>query len=276
MSTSPLQEVHVLGGRTRERIVRTARCEGVDVLGMALLGVSNAHPPYSMSTACADRGFVLACVGGCGKVLVEGNWRICRAGDAYLCPRGGSHAYKAVPGRKWHFVWTLYDRPPHWLDWSSKESRHTLCGHAYALCSAIEGLYRETDGPCDGAFSARWIELINAYWRSTAEGDAKGGRLALLWERVDSRLAHNWTLPELAKTAGLSIEHLRRICHAEVGRSPMAHLNHLRMRRADTLLQTGRITVASVAEAVGYLPFTFSVAYRRWSGMSPRKKLKDS
>ncbi len=274
MLNPPLPEIHTLGSQTRELIVRTAECVRIDSFGIPLLGLSHTQPPYSMSTACAERAFVLACVSGFGKVLVGNTWRLCRPGDAYLCPKGGAHAYAAVAGRRWHFVWTLYDRPPRWLHWPSKENRHIPTGHAYALSSAVEGLYREVDGPCDEAFTARWLELINAYWRSTAEGDSKQGRLAMLWEEVDSRLAHPWTLTELASLAGVSVEHLRRMARMEVGRSPMAHLTHLRMRRADTLLQAGRVSVGAVADAIGYTPFAFSVAYRRWAGFSPRDKFK--
>jgi len=61
-------------------------------------------------------------------------------------------------------------------------------------------------------------------------------RLAKLWETVDSRLAETWTAEELAKMAGCSTEHLRRLCHRYLGRAPMHQVTYLRMRRAAHLL----------------------------------------
>ena len=270
-----LDELHILGSKTKERIVRAEQCRPLKSVGVALTGLCHAERPYSMSTSNATRMFAMACVGGRGRVWVDGRWEICRAGESYLCPKGGAHAYETIPGHFWHFVWSLYAAPPHWFQWPVMENRHGGGDHAFALSSSVEGLYREVNGSGEEAFTERWVELIHSYWRSTAEGRADGGRLGMLWEKIDSRLAHPWTLSELAQVAGTSTEHLRRLCHSETGQSPFKYLTWLRMQRADALLQSRRLTVAAVADAVGYSsPFAFSAAFKKWSGHPPTDKFR--
>ena len=48
-------------------------------------------------------------------------------------------------------------------------------------------------------------------------------RLATLWEQVAASLGTDWSLPKLARLAGCSPEHLRRLCHRQLGRSPKHH-----------------------------------------------------
>ncbi|MEI6321571.1 MAG: helix-turn-helix domain-containing protein [bacterium] len=229
-----------------------------------------------MSTSINPRGFALACIGGQGHVLLNDRWEICRAGEAYLCPKGSPRAYRALPGHPWDFVWTIYAEPPRWLQKLPTDC-HLICyNQALPLSSAVDGLYREVNGHNEQIFATQWASLIGSYWNATTERGKTGGRLHFLWEKVDGYLAYPWTLNELARVAGVSSEHLRRICLSETGRSPMKHLTLLRMRRAETLLLNQRLKVSAVAESVGYSnPFAFSTAYKKWSGSSPSHHWQD-
>ena len=83
-------------------------------------------------------------------------------------------------------------------------------------------------------------------------------------------LAHPWTLAQLADSAAMSAEHLRRLCRRQTGRGPMHQVTFLRMRRAATLLESTRHKVRAIARTVGYdNPFAFSTAFKRHLGASP-------
>ena len=97
-------------------------------------------------------------------------------------------------------------------------------------------------------------------------------------ERVVAHLADPWSLAKLAREAGYSNEHLRRLCRRQLGRSPMHQVTYLRMRRATELLASTELTIEAIAHEVGYHnPFVFSNAFTKWIGWSPseyrRKKL---
>ncbi|MEZ5675006.1 MAG: AraC family transcriptional regulator [Thalassovita sp.] len=74
----------------------------------------------------------------------------------------------------------------------------------------------------------------------------------------------------LAGRMGVSPATLRRQLRAD-GQSYRAIKDELRMTRAQRMLDTGGVSVADVAAAVGYSePSAFFRAYRKWTGRSPR------
>jgi AraC-like DNA-binding protein len=84
-------------------------------------------------------------------------------------------------------------------------------------------------------------------------------------------LAQQWTVASLAAAAGVSRAALARRFHDLVGEPPMAFLTSWRMAVAADLLLDGEISVTALSQQVGYgSPFTFSTAFKRVYGVSPR------
>ena len=84
--------------------------------------------------------------------------------------------------------------------------------------------------------------------------------------------AHPWTVAGLADAVGLSRAALARRFHELVGEPPMLFLTNWRLALAADLLRDPACNVTSVAREVGYnSPFTFSAAYKRHFGISPRE-----
>lgn len=83
--------------------------------------------------------------------------------------------------------------------------------------------------------------------------------------------AHPWTVANLAAEVGISRAALARRFTDLVGEPPMAFLTGWRLAlAADLLLEPGS-TVGAVARRVGYSsPFTFSTAFKRVYGVSPK------
>jgi AraC-like DNA-binding protein len=152
---------------------------------------------------------------------------------------------------------------------------------ALPLRAAIQGLLYECNGPAQPTLIHEWTDLTHAYVLRFAQPSDQPDQLRLLWERVAAHLADEWTLARLAREAGYSNEHLRRLCRRQLGRSPMHQVTYLRMRRAAELLATTEQTIESIALEIGYHnPFVFSNAFTKWIGWRPseyrRKKLKVS
>jgi AraC-like DNA-binding protein len=83
--------------------------------------------------------------------------------------------------------------------------------------------------------------------------------------------ARPWTVATLASTVGVSRAAMARRFHERVGTPPMAFLADLRLATASDLLLESGATVSGVAARVGYAsPFTFSTAFKRAYGVSPR------
>jgi len=135
--------------------------------------------------------------------------------------------------------------------------------------------------PAQATLIQEWTDLIHAYVLRFAEPSDQPDQLRMLWERVAGNLADAWTLTRLAREAGYSNEHLRRLCRRQLGRSPMHQVTYLRMRRASELLASTEQTIESISHEVGYQnPFVFSNAFTKWIGWRPseyrRKKFAKS
>jgi AraC-like DNA-binding protein len=94
--------------------------------------------------------------------------------------------------------------------------------------------------------------------------------LAAVLAAVHADLAAPWTLPSMARRAGLSRAAFAARFTATIGQPPMQYLHGCRIRRAMTLLGGGDTTAAVVASRVGYgSESAFSAAFVRYAGMPP-------
>jgi AraC-like DNA-binding protein len=115
----------------------------------------------------------------------------------------------------------------------------------------------------------RYLDTLPALQKGWLAGlrDRHVGRaLALLHERP----ADSWTLPMLARGAGLSRSALaERFAHF-VGHPPMRYLTHWRLQIAARLLADGEAKVSAVGREVGYdSEAAFSRAFKKATGVPP-------
>jgi AraC-like DNA-binding protein len=121
------------------------------------------------------------------------------------------------------------------------------------------------------------ILLVEAL-RSTPVEDASPGllrglcdaRLAPAIRQMHAQLARPWTVPQLARTAGLSRSGFFDRFNNRVGLPPMEYLLAWRMAVAKDLLRRHDLDIGEVAERVGYSSSsTFSTAFSRHVGVPP-------
>lgn len=126
---------------------------------------------------------------------------------------------------------------------------------------------------------ARLLEvmLIEAL-RSTAGPPSPPGllrgltddRLAVALREMHARPGQPWTVVDLARKAALSRSTFFDRFRREVGVAPMEYLLGWRMALAKDLLRREKVSVAQVAERMGYSSAsTFSVAFSRHVGTPP-------
>ena len=95
-------------------------------------------------------------------------------------------------------------------------------------------------------------------------------RLSAALQAMHANAALPWTVTELAAVSGLSRAAFARAFREALGQAPMQYLTEWRMTIARDHLRTGNLSLAQVAEAVGYgSPFAFAAAFRRHHGDPP-------
>jgi len=112
--------------------------------------------------------------------------------------------------------------------------------------------------------------LVDLHAVST-EGDSGHPAVAAAIAHVEANLAGVLTVPALARTAGVSHNHLTRLFHAETGQTVIAYIRQRRMARAHHLLVSSTLSIPAVAASVGIPDLqAFNKTCRRELGGSPR------
>lgn len=74
----------------------------------------------------------------------------------------------------------------------------------------------------------------------------------------------------LAAVAGFSVPHFHRVFSTQVGESPMAYVQRLRLERAGRKLRMGAVDIGEVALAAGYESHNaFSKAFKQHFRLTP-------
>jgi AraC-like DNA-binding protein len=116
-----------------------------------------------------------------------------------------------------------------------------------------------------------WFSRENARapkWYTALSDPVVGKALRVIHDRPDQP----WTVETLAKDAGVSRAAFARRFVSLTGEPPMAYLTSWRLGLAADLLCEPDITIAEVAQRVGYgSAFALSAAFKRERGISPQQ-----
>ncbi len=129
-----------------------------------------------------------------------------------------------------------------------------------------------------------YMLLIDALRLHQEQSEHRSGWFAALAEPrirtalacMHERPAHAWTLEELAHTVGVSRTAFAQNFKRVVGGTPIAYLTRWRMTLAAHRLREGGQTLGAVALGIGYeSQSAFCAAFKRFSGLSPKKFVSD-
>lgn len=264
-----LRETHLIGRQCRELMLDRAQFPVLGSGPFIWVGYSVLRSPYRMVRLRSVHSHVVAPLSGHGRTLIEGRAVDWEPGQVLLAPVGQHHAFEIKGREPWTIAWVFFD---------DLESAPTLPGGSPTLVDAdasdfaalVRLLVHEASGANQPAMLEALVTALTTAARRLAGNPREDARLWKVWSTVDEDLARDWRVPELARLAGVSEEHLRRLCQRALQRSPMDQVTQLRLRRAGTLLRATSAKLAEVARLVGYASeYSFSAAFRRWSGVSP-------
>lgn len=121
-------------------------------------------------------------------------------------------------------------------------------------------------------------EVWSALWRvaqltppGTRSTQAAHPAVAAAVALIEARLAEPLTVPEIARTAGVSHNHLTRLFRAATGETVVGYIRARRMERARHFLRATTMSIPAVAASVGIPDLqAFNKACRRELGAAPR------
>ncbi len=152
-----------------------------------------------------------------------------------------------------------------------------------ALEATIELLANETNQPSLGSSlmvdrlaDIFFIQSLRAYWLSEPQrevgwlGAVADEKLSVVLGLMHKEPDNDWTLAKLASNVGMSRAVFSARFKEKVGLSPIAYLTRYRLHHAQQLLRQSSLSVARIAEKVGYMSeAAFNKAFRRELGVPP-------
>ena len=266
-SALPPHEIRTLGKETKEWVIRKEQCPAMIPHGLHDISHTRAGPMYRGARSFWPFLMIIVSVGGSGRVRSgKSEWGL-RAGEVLLLPPGLPHDLAAQNGG-WVFLVLNYE-PASWTGLMPSTPR-SLPIHAQPLEAMIQAFYLEYHADHDPVILRELTDIIHAKILRLSNPDQTAGRLWPLWQRVLEEPAFAWNLDSLARLAHLSVEHLRRISRAEVGRSPMEQVTRLRLQEAARLLLSENHLVEEIAHRVGFeSERAFRAAFHRTFDCAP-------
>jgi AraC-like DNA-binding protein len=224
-------------------------------------------------------------------------------GSVVVLPQGAEAIFR-VRSPIWRNAWFMLDPAREFPGMDEPRLRVEATGLVPRLLGAIEGMFAECGmkpgarlGPRDteragcalrevatlpppapqlpeaGYFYAGAIRAYLAHLLSLQSVDVADDqkRLDRLWAKVRASPQKPWSIEMLASEANVSVATLQRLTQRISSKSPGDLLFELRMGIAGTLLDKTDLPLKDVAERVGYgSRSSFSIAFRRYAGVSPR------
>ena len=119
------------------------------------------------------------------------------------------------------------------------------------------------------AREARLLAEVAAYQEVSPDAVRRVQRARELLESVEPPLL---LVDEIARSVGWSGDHLRRMCRAVLGASPLEIQSAARVRRAQELLRYGQFPIAEIGRRVGFDDAShFARVFKKVTGCSPRE-----
>ena len=257
-------------GDSRSWLAGSPVVAALGALGLAHAGVLTTSHPYRIVRTKLSGAYFMATLSGGGQVFLNGRWQACGEGQAVLLMPGVLNAFYAEKGRPWSHCWVRVAEGAEVLRGPADRMQVMTRWNAAPLSHAVLGLREAVLAGAPPPVLHRWAELVLVSVEEFRRSFDPDARVVRLWEAVEKHLAEPWTMSEMAQVASLSAEHLRRLSRAATGRSPHAHLMHLRMKRAAELLLSTDWPIKRIAEVVGYAnPFVFSTTFKKVIGWPP-------
>jgi AraC-like DNA-binding protein len=228
----------------------------------------------------AAEAIVMVCVGGRGRLKLDGATHDVSSGDAVIIPARAAHKYTADEVDPWS-IWWLHvagSDADEFVEFVAPQGPVVRLRDARRTTTCIE---RAIDALEIDDTEATLYEAAGAAWQLLAHiaADVRRGQpsrtadsIREVQDYLRANLASPLSVPELARMTNLSTSHFSALFRSATGMAVTEYLKRLRSARARELLITTSMPIGDLAKRVGYDDaFYFSRQFRTVNGVSPRE-----
>ena len=213
---------------------------------------------------------------GACLITIEGHTYEGRAGAFFFIPARVRHSY-CIKERPFSKYWMHLSSGPEGEPFPGTPEGYLAYPDTRALdaafsrfCSMLGG---DTVADLFGV-RASAFEILSLYWRAVASGEGKeigsAGRLGAVLRAMENRLSAPLSNTELAEVAHMHPTNFVRYFKAQIGATPKAYVQRLRMERAGELLRKSSLYISEIAERLGYYDgMYFSKVFKKYHSLTP-------
>lgn len=234
----------------------------------------NASPSYrNTKPTHSPTQTIIRTLGGTGEIFMQNQAPFTIAtGSILLFNQSELMQYRCCASQ-WNFFWFRFEplttsllpvNKPVFLPDSEEESRER------------EQILQEVRNPASGyaRLASTRFSLMLGKWASTLIIEnyprPHQRRIEQTIEEMKQRIGKNWTLPEMARWAGMSERQFRQVFKEITGSPPKQLYDRLRLEQARDLIQNKLCNISEAAEQLGFSsPFHLSKAFKNRFGIPP-------
>jgi AraC-like DNA-binding protein len=214
---------------------------------------------------------------------------ILRGKNLFLTLPGELHGTGENPLSKGVLYWFFIEPPggKPFLGFSAEEAgeirkallnpHDRLFADGTRLIGRIERIFAATGGSILGRATIRTLlmelvlELVSLLESSSSrELGAPSKAISAAMEHIGRNIAERLRVKDMAAVAGLSVPRFKARFKKEVGFTPNAYLNHVRISAAKASLTVGKAEITAIAQDLGYPSSQyFSHVFRKFTGCTP-------
>ena len=222
--------------------------------------------------------YILYCILGELTLHMQGGVKKIKRGDSVLIYAGTPFLFTAdaTPDNLVKYYWTHFtgNDVRGALETSGiREGEIYSLGVSEEIMQIYESIFvefRYRQPTMDYAVELNLRRLLLATGR--AEAHTSLGRLDTSIKYIHTNFRLELTVQALAEMEYLGVSRYREIFKEALGMSPGEYITKLRIEKAKDLLIQGKVTIASVAERVGYKDrLYFQRIFKKYTGKTPRQ-----
>ena len=195
-----------------------------------------------------------------------------------LCFISGREGFSCMALESMEYLWIRFDGLNTRAFWEAIRKKHGYVirpNHEERVHTRVQQLLdciHMADSLDEAVVSCRLHDLMCSLLFTSTINEARDPQIAAAQHYLSKHLDEDLSTVKLAKEFHLSVSQFNRKFRESTGQSPHEYLVTLRINRAKTLLRDSSMSIAEIAESVGYAYDTsFAAVFRSKVGMSPRQ-----
>ena len=217
---------------------------------------------------------------GEGEITVDGETVCLPESSVFFIPAGLPHEYHSLSD-SWILDWVCFsgfETMPLLEKWGLNKYAYFLSADTERLCGIISKAYYmlKSDKLYGNHYaSAKLYDLLIEYRkiadnRQSELSSVNTAALADVLQYIEERYAGQIKLADLAKTAGITEQHLCRLFKKNFHLRPMEYLAKVRIQHAKEMLVYSDKSISEIAAAAGFPDSSyFSVMFKKNEGITP-------